>query len=360
MSDKPYKHALGTIELLKSTNYATWKRSCRRILEGIRAWNIVTGEEVEPNIPVGFNAAAVAERAVLTNYLDRRAHAAAIISESCSQEVEIELEGISDPAQMWMILAARMDAVGTAVGRMMLLWKFQTLKPTPGEPIQSYFSQLMEIKNQLVGSDEAISDASFKTHIFTTLPSIFSVTVEILQSRVGITVQEVIDALKECERNKAMMIKPDAVSEALNSQQSEKGKRGQGRRKGNKWCSNCKATSHDTEYCWKLKNQEGNKRKRKSNQIICYYCGDEGHTQKDCPIKRRGQAARSGNRGSFGRLGDDGPGGSGSGGNRSGGNGSGRNGSSHSNRGNRPSGNGNEPDRINGRHLIANEPNDSE
>ena len=91
---------LGTIELLKSTNYATWKRSCHRILEGILAWNIVTGQEVELNIPVGFNAAAVAERAVHTNYLDRRAHAAAIISGSCSQEVEIELEGVNDPAQM--------------------------------------------------------------------------------------------------------------------------------------------------------------------------------------------------------------------------------------------------------------------
>ena len=61
-----------------------------------------------------------------------------------------------------------MDAVSTTVGRMMLLRKFLDLKPTIGEPIQSYFSQLMEMKNQLAGSDEAISDASFKTHIFTT------------------------------------------------------------------------------------------------------------------------------------------------------------------------------------------------
>jgi len=84
----------------------------------------------------------------------------------------------------------------------------------------------MEIKNQLVGSDEAISDASFKTHIFTTLPLIFSATVKILQSCVGISVQEVINALKKYEHNKAMMTKPDAVSEALYSQQSEKGKGG--------------------------------------------------------------------------------------------------------------------------------------
>ena len=62
MSEKPYKHALGSIELLKSTNYAKWNRNCHRILEGIHAWNIITGKEVEPNAPVGFNAAAIAER----------------------------------------------------------------------------------------------------------------------------------------------------------------------------------------------------------------------------------------------------------------------------------------------------------
>jgi len=319
MSEKPYKHALGSIELLKSTNYAKWNRNCRRILEGIRAWKIITGEEVEPNAPVGFNAAAIAERAVHTNYLERRAQAAAIISGSCSEEVQIELEGIHDPAQMWTVLAARMDAVSTTVGRMMLLRKFRDLKPTIGEPIHSYFSQLMEIKNQLAGSDEAISDASFKTHIFTTLPSIFSVTIEILQSRAGITIQEVMDSLKECERNKAMMTKPDAVSEALYSQQSKNGKGGQGRRNGNKWCTNCKMTSHDTENCWKLKNQDGNKRKRETNRDICYYCGDEGHMQKDCPIKKKAQAARFGNQGSSGRPSGDGSGGSG--GNGSGGSG---------------------------------------
>jgi len=138
-----------------------------------------------------------------------------------------------------------------------------------------------------------------------------------------------------------MMTKPDVVSDALYSQQSGKGKEGQCRQKGNKWCSHCKATSHDTEYYWKLKNQDGKKRKREFNQVICYYCGDEGHTQRDCPIKQKGQAARSRNRESSGRPRGDGPSGSGSG----------ENGTSR---------NGNMLDRINGRHLIANEPNNSE
>jgi len=92
MSEKPYKHALGTIELLHSTNYANWKRSCRRILEGIRAWAIVMGEELEPINPAGFAAAAVAERAVYIDFMNRRAQAAAIISGSCSNMVQVYLE----------------------------------------------------------------------------------------------------------------------------------------------------------------------------------------------------------------------------------------------------------------------------
>jgi uncharacterized membrane protein YgcG len=365
MSEKPYKHALGVIELLQSTNYANWKRSCRRILEGIRAWTIVVGEELVPNNPVGFAAAAVAERAVYIDYMNRRAQAAAIISGSCSNMVQVYLEEISNPAEMWTILAARMDTAGTVVGRMTLLRKFHSLRPTAGEPINSYFAQLLEIKNELVGSAEAISDASFMTHIFNTLPPMFAVTVEILQCRAGITIQEVLDAIRECEQNKAMVTKPDAVSEALYSQHSGKGKGGQERQKGKRWCTYCRATSHDTAYCWK-KDQDGsgNKRKRETNPTarICYYCGEEGHTQKDCPVKRKADAVRGGNRGSFNQRrdgsGGNGFGGNGSGGNGSGGNGSGGNGSGGTGSGGNRSGGNN--DTINGRHLIANEPSNSE
>jgi hypothetical protein len=355
MTDKPYKHALGVIELLQSTNYANWKRSCERILEGIRAWTIVEGEELAPNNPVGFAAAAVAERAVYIDYMNRRAQAAAIISGSCSNTVQVHLEGIRDPAEMWTILAARMDTASTVVGRMSLLRKFNALRPTAGEPINNYFAQLLELKNQLVGSAQAITEASFITHIFATLPSIFAVTVEILQTRADITIQEVLDAIKECELNKAMVTKPDAVSEALYSQHSDKGKGGQERQKGKRWCTYCRATSHDTAYCWK-KDQDGsgNKRKREANSTahICYYCTEEGHTQRDCPVKRKADAARNASRGSFNQRRD------GSGGNGSGGNGSGGNGfNGNSSRGNQSGGN---KDTINGRHLIANEPSNSE
>ena len=50
-----------------------------------------------------------------------------------------------------------------------------------------------------------------------------AVAVGVPQSRAKVTIQEVIDTLKECKLNLAMTIKPDAVSEALYSQQGGRG-----------------------------------------------------------------------------------------------------------------------------------------
>jgi len=120
MTSKPYKHRLGSIELLEGTNYAIWKRQCVRILKGIKAWNIVLGEEQPPNNPVAFAAAAIAERAVYDSYITRRDEASAIISGCCCNEVQIEIEEIDDPVEMWAAIARKVDATSTVVGRMTL------------------------------------------------------------------------------------------------------------------------------------------------------------------------------------------------------------------------------------------------
>jgi hypothetical protein len=138
MTSKPYKHALSTIELLEGSNYATWKRQYGRVLKGIKAWQIVLGEEQPPNNPVRFAAAAVAERAIYTDYTTRRDQASAIICGSCCNEVQIQIEEIDNPAEMWTTIARKMDATSTpVVGRMTLLRKFHTLRPVTGESINT-------------------------------------------------------------------------------------------------------------------------------------------------------------------------------------------------------------------------------
>jgi hypothetical protein len=302
MTSKPYKHALGTIELLEGTNYATWKRQCGRVLKGIKAWKIVLGEEQPPNNPVGFAAAAVAERAVYDNYTTRRDQASAIICGSCSNEVQIQIEEIDDPAEMWTTIAKKMDATSTVVGRMTLRRKFHALRPVAGEPIATYFSRLMEVKNQLVGTVEAISDAEFKNLIFTSLPTMFDVIVIILQARGDATLQEVQDALKEHEQNQAMLVKPDAVSEALYVQQGGRndnqrsrggpgGRSNKGKERSQKWYDSCKTQTHNTADCWST--EKNNNKRSQQNTIACYYCAEEGHTKNDCPIRKKANALRN-------------------------------------------------------------------
>jgi hypothetical protein len=213
------------------------------------------------------------------------------------------VEEIDDPTEMWMVLAARMYAAGTVVGRMTILRKFHALRPIAGQPINTYFSRLLEVKNQLAGSAQAISDAEFQNHLYTSLPSMFDVIVEILQARTDPTIQKVLDALKEHEQNHTMTVKPDSVSEALYSQQGGnqrgRGGRGANRGRGNyhgkersqKWCDECKKGTHMTADCWY--NEKNNKRTHDQGTNGCYYCGEEGHIQYNYLAKRKGNALRN-------------------------------------------------------------------
>jgi hypothetical protein len=59
MSEKKdvFQHTQGSFECLNSSNYPTWKVNCRylRLLLARNSWRIVTGEEVEPVIPIDGN-----------------------------------------------------------------------------------------------------------------------------------------------------------------------------------------------------------------------------------------------------------------------------------------------------------------
>jgi hypothetical protein len=95
-----------------------------------------------------------------------------------------------------------------------------------------------------------------------------------------------------------MVTKPDAVSDALYSQKSDKGKGAyQVHRKRKRWCSWCRTNTHDTEYCYK-KDKNSNKQGRETDPAlpICYYCGEEGHkVAEGCPVKQKAEAARKAN-----------------------------------------------------------------
>lgn len=68
---------------------------------------------------------------------------------------------------------------------------------------------------------------------------------------------------------------------------------------GKKWCTHCKSNTHDTDYCWKLKNaKKGTKTpfcqtcrtkghettdcRKRSGKKKCYFCNSDEHNQREC------------------------------------------------------------------------------
>jgi hypothetical protein len=210
-----YKHLKGLFPRLTTLNYTAWKGNIWRVLRALLAWMIVDGTEDIP--PIAAPGATPAQRAAAelqrTNYIQCRKDAAAAIYNACSVGVHVYINDIDDPEDMLLTLGERCDAASTAVGRQALYRQLMSMKPIPGAPIGDYFSSLLEICNQIVGSSQAISDMAFRMHIFSSLPPMFEVTGKILQNRADATIEEIIDALKEDERIRAMRTQPTATTD---------------------------------------------------------------------------------------------------------------------------------------------------
>jgi hypothetical protein len=162
-SSDMYKHPKGSFPRHTTLNYATWKGNMHCILRAILAWNIVDRTESIP--PLAAPRATPAERAAAelkrTNYIQGREDAAAVIYNACSVGVHVYIDDIEDPEDMWLTLGERCNTASTTVGRQALYQQFMSMKPIPGAPIGDYFSSLLEIRNQIMGSSEAISDVAF-------------------------------------------------------------------------------------------------------------------------------------------------------------------------------------------------------
>jgi len=221
--EKVFKHPLATIALLNDTNYTCWKADCEQVLHGIEAWGIVMEEEEEPKNPKGMSKADIHGRKTYEDFTTRRAQAGTIIYGSCNPEVKTHLNQVKDPVRMGEILTEQMDTANTTVGRLTLFRQFSQLHPVPRQPISIYFLQLLNITNQLASTSEALPDMVLRNHIFTTLPEMFKISIKVLQSRADIMIHQIMSNLKECEQNEALATKPDAVSEALYSEQGGRG-----------------------------------------------------------------------------------------------------------------------------------------
>ena len=297
-----FKHPKGSYERLNANNYPTWSNSTCRLLRAIRAWSIVAGDEVATIVPTEnslFVLVATAKKE-LDDYRQRQEDAALIIYNSCSASLHSYIDQIDCPKLMWETLDKQLNTAKSAVGRQAIFRQFMELKPAPGEAIGNWFTKLLELKNQVAGTPEAITPVMFKTHFFTSLPESFEVTSKIQQNNPDATIEEVIEALKEDEKIRNMRVKPEATTEAFATTGGRRGfgqvqGRGRGRGYGNRsssnWCSFCRSGTHTTEAC-RSKRQSDLKRTSEAASE-CFHCGESGHYQRECPAKQKGEQAKA-------------------------------------------------------------------
>jgi len=111
------------------------------------------------------------------DYKQQKLQPLSIIYGSCTNAIKVHIKGTDDPIEAWKELKACTNTANSSVRRMALFRKFSTLRPTPGQPLNTYFAELLDIITELAGSEEAVPDMVLKNHIYMTLPSTYAVTI---------------------------------------------------------------------------------------------------------------------------------------------------------------------------------------
>jgi hypothetical protein len=277
------------------------------------AYEIVTGEEL---LPVGSGSVI---RSQQRDWQKRAGKAQAQIYMGCSDYLLAYIKNIDDPAEMWEILQNRLNNTTIKIGRTQILRSFHASRPIKDEGIEKYFTRLLDYRNELIGTPEEITDETLNTHIFTTVPKEYEMSIKIFEHQTPApSPLQVMDAIKRDEK-KANLVKElgDATTgSALYTQRGGyKGRgRGRGRGRGN-WrgygnrggetkdkdgneysCTHCKMNNHSTENCGILKRRgtySGSGGFKKENDRSCFYCGKQGHVKTECHVRQRGRDAQN-------------------------------------------------------------------
>lgn len=215
-----------------------------------------------------------------------------MIYHSCHPDIREFINDEMEPAEAWTTLKAKLDNSASRAGRTLILRKFNQLRPKSGEQIQTYISQLLAIRRTLAGTDQAISEEAFTSHLISTLPPAFNSFVDIILHKPGgVTIDSLITMIREAEV--AMQNRDSGYSssnlintttsalaiEVGNACSSRVGHRGRTSgfsrgRPGNLRRGFRSAVSHS------------------SSCQVCWYCGLPGHLECQCHVKERAAEAR--------------------------------------------------------------------
>lgn len=271
-----YRCKYGETSKLTHYNYARWKRDIEFFLQAESALSIVLGDEVHPGAGRGAGGPE----------FDRKSgKAAAMINASCHSSVKTYINGMRDPHLMWEELKTKLDTSNTRAGRTAILRHFNQLRPNPGSSIAEYVTLLLDCRQELEGSEQAIQDETFITHLVTTLPAECNSIVDIIthQPIERQTIDYVIATLVEWEtswRNRKLEVGSNAaIGSTMTSGNAL-----------NVTSQHTRSRNHVRPW---LKRKSGPRivasRTPTFTSVTCWYCNKKGHRQADCFTKRRAE-----------------------------------------------------------------------
>ena len=260
----------GKIDKLTEYNYLPWSSSMKDHFDAYSRLSIVLGEYT---CPPKENDSEYKE------WKKQDAWARATIKGACIGELRNHIERIETSAEMWKILESYANSATSIKGRARLANHFDRLRIAQGKTVSEYIGELTAIRDQLSGTDQEISDRTFKNKILKNLPPTYSTVKAILEYReIPATTQEVIEAIKNTEaelRDTVASQNTAATSESALYTNELESFRGGPSRGGSFRGGSFRGRGAFTK-------RFDNRNTPYPNSSACYVCGKRGHRASDC------------------------------------------------------------------------------
>jgi len=302
-TDGVYRTKYGSTLKLTSFNYCQWARSIQIFLRAENALAITLGEEPEPP------AQQVQRR---SDWIMREGKVLAIIYNSCTMVTQEHVEDGDRARAMWDMLKEKFDSNNSRAGQLEVRRSFNQSCVQSAQTIEDYIAVLLRYRKTLAGTDNAITEETFKAHLLSTLPKSYDNYVDILMEQQDEhTIDSLIQRLLEREKtlqshsgentsaNTAMssgsaLTVRHAVNHGISnpnlrlaSQMPTRSGRGRGVYRGKG------STSHPP---WRARHGGAGRRSGGTwvgRGMNCWHCGKEGHRQSECRTLNREGSARS-------------------------------------------------------------------
>src|SRR4051812_574068 len=296
LSATRYTNKYGSCVRLTPTNYSRWHSGIEAMLMAGNHYRIATGTEQAP-APAAPNAAITSRQYLAEqSYEKRHRECWMMIYNSISENLQVRFKQFvrtEDPVGMWTSIIQNMDTTQNHVSSGRIYSDFFKEQWRTTDNLQNWISRLEDYRNKLSATQyHQLSDVMMVTKALTTLPVEWSMTrqeiwrlplaeqtwehvCQILQSHdeiVNMGRQPTTEPTTEPSNGDANLA---YKNQSGRGRGGYRGRRGRGR--GNRSTGGQRS------------DQNTNKVQK---TIKCFYCGEEGHTERKCKRKENGEAAR--------------------------------------------------------------------